>query len=145
MKYATDLNFAFTPRVLVDTVGRKTFDHRLTGTCLEEIHERGHILEVLNDIQSHSSEFIVHIIEGLGFATRRNFVQQVGEVFNEFAIDHISAAFKLEQKFSPHLDRRRSPQIIFPEPFIAGIFARYYLADSCSIDDVFLTFGLLGY
>ena len=40
------------------------------------------------------------------------------------------------QKFSPHLDRRRSPQISFPEPFIAGIFARYYLADSCSIDDV---------
>ena len=102
MKYATDVVFAFTPRVLVDTVGRKTFDHILPGTCLEEIHERGHILEVLYDIQSHSSKFSVYIVESLGFASRRNFVQQVGEVFNDFAIDHIRATFKLEQKFSPH-------------------------------------------
>jgi hypothetical protein len=54
MKYATDVIFSFTPRVLVDTVDHKTFDHRLPDTCLKEIHERGHILEVLNDIQSHS-------------------------------------------------------------------------------------------
>ena len=100
MKYTADVIFAFTSRVLVDTVGRKTFDHRLPVTCLEEIHERGHILEVLNDIPSHSNEFNVYIVVGLGFAARRNFVQQVGEVFNEFAIDHIRAAFKLEQKFS---------------------------------------------
>ena len=79
MKYATDVIFVFTSRVLVDTVDLKTFDHRLPGTCLEEVHERGPIFEVLNDIQSHSSEFNVHIVEGLGFTTRRNFVQQVRE------------------------------------------------------------------
>ena len=75
------------------------------------------------------------IVASLGFTVRRNFVQQVGEVFNEFAIDHIRAAFKLEQKFSPHLDCRRSPQIGFPKSF-ADVFARYHLADFCSIEDV---------
>ena len=42
---------------------------------LEEIHEGLHILEILNDIQSQCNEFSVHIIKGLGFATRRNFLQ----------------------------------------------------------------------
>ena len=52
MKNSTDVIFVFTSRVLVDTVEHKMFDHRLPDTCLEEIHEPGYILEVLNDIQS---------------------------------------------------------------------------------------------
>ena len=113
-----------------------TIDQRhRSGVCLEEIHEHGHILEILDDIQSQCSEFRVHIIEGLGFDSRRNLMQQVGKVFDEFTIDHIRAVLELEQKFSPHLDRRCSPQISFPVHFIPGSFTRHHLADFCSIED----------
>jgi hypothetical protein len=131
-----DLVCGFAPHLLVLLISRKALDHRLSKTCLKEVHENMHLFEILEDDQCHGWKCCINIIEGLSFATRGNIVQKAGQVVDEFAVDHIREAFEFEQKFAPHLNRRYCPRARLPFSLVSIILVRYKFANLCGINDL---------